>query len=237
MIRNLAVAVLIALSQLQAGAPAATEARRSQKGIETADLDRTVDPCADFYEFANGAWRKANPIPESTPRWSRRVAAHEANARRVEEILAEVSRRTDWPKGSVERLIGDHYASCMDETAIEAAGLAPLAPLLGEIDGIRNPADVQRVIRRLHDLAVPVPFGVAGALDYEEPSRYVGSVVAGTLGMGDRDPYVKTEPRFAEMRGKYRRHVARVLALGGMPESAAGPAADAVVELESRLAE
>ena len=210
---------------------------RGHKGVETGDLNRTVDPCTDFHEFASGSWRAANPIPAALPRWGPRDAAREANRRQLRELLEEVSSRQDWPLGSAEQLVGDHYASCMDEAAIDAAGITPLAPLLGEIDGARNMGDVQRAMRMLHELAIPVPFGIAGGLDYHAPTSFIANVVAGGLGLPDRDYYLKSEPRFVDSRAKYRVHIASILRLGGMPEAQASAAADDIFALEKRLAE
>ncbi len=207
------------------------------RGIEVGDLDLGADACTDFYDHANGAWRAEHPIPEGKPRWSRRVAAHDGNAQQVQALLAELAAKKDWPAGSAEQLAGDHFASCMDEASLESAGLTPLAPLLAQIDQVRTPADVQRALRRLHELAIPVGFGTSADLDYREPARSIVNVVAGTLGMPGRDDYVKTDPRLAEMRGKYRAHVARVLALGGMAAPKASASAQAILALEIRLAD
>src|SRR5919206_4710980 len=76
-----------------------------QHGVEVADIDRSADPCADFFQFANGAWRKANPIPPWMDRWSRRWESGETNKERVKEILEEVASRADWPRGSVEQIV------------------------------------------------------------------------------------------------------------------------------------
>jgi len=203
----------------------------------TPDVDRRIDPCTDFDAFANGPWRAANPIPAQLSRWGRRAAARETNRRQLQELLQELSGREDWPRGSIERLLGDHYASCMDEASIEGLGLAPLAPLLADIDAIRSRADLQRSIRRLHALAVPVGFGIIGVPDNHEPERFVANVVAGGLGLSSRDQYLQSEPRFVQARERYRAHVAHVLVMAGSPDTAAGESSLAILGLEKRLAE
>ncbi|HET7501912.1 MAG TPA: M13 family metallopeptidase N-terminal domain-containing protein, partial [Kofleriaceae bacterium] len=217
------------------GAPPA--GATAQRGIEAGDLDRGVDPCSDFYEYANGTWRTQNPIPAGKPRWSRRGVAREANRQNVRALVEELAGKLDRPAGSPEQLVGDHYASCMDEAAIDAAGAAPIAALVADIDAVKTPADVQRIIRRLHDLGIAALFGETGAYDNHEPKDFLLNLVPGGLGLPDRDAYLKTEPRFAELRNSYRQHVARVLALGGMPDKATLAAADGVIALEKRLAE
>lgn len=240
MIRNWMWVVAFVPAVAAYAAPAAMTMERapsSQKGVELGDLNRTVDACTDFYEFANGTWRSENPIPDAMPQWSRRVAAHEANRQRVQSVLDDVSRKTDWPPHSAEQIVGDYYASCMDEAGIDAAGLAPIAPLLAEIDAIRNLADTQRIIRRLHELAISVPFGTIGAPDYDAPDHFIENVVAGTLGLPDRDFYLSAEPKFAEAREKYRVHVANVLKFGGMTDAEAREAVDNIFAIEKRFAE
>ncbi len=208
----------------------------TQKGIEAEDVDRRVNPCTDFYEYANGAWRAQNPIPAGKPRWGRRAVGRDANRRNVRTLVQELASKTDWPAGSPERLVGDHYAACMDEPAIEAAGLSPIAPLLADIDAMKTAADVQRVIRRLHDIGIAAPFGETGAYDNDDPTSFLLNIVAGGLGLPDRDAYLKTDPPAVALRDTYRQHVARVLGLGGMPEQATLAAADGVIAFETRLA-
>jgi putative endopeptidase len=221
-----------------AAAPLAAHAASppAPQGVQVGDLNRQVAACADFYEFANGTWRAQNPIPASLPRWSRRVAAHEANWQRQQSVLEEVSRKSDWPTGSVEQVVGDHYASCMDETAVDGAGLTPLAPLLAEIDAIRTAGDIQRIIRRLHELAVPAPFTTNGEADFHNGNDFIENILPGGLGLPDRDYYLSPEPRYADARAGYRLHMVKVLTLGGMPERQADMAAADIFALEKRLA-
>ena len=229
--RRFGAAFLLAL------APAAFAADApARKGIETGDLDRSVAPCADFYEYANGAWRAANPIPPSMVRWSRRWQAGESTKDQLNAILDEVSASTAWPKGSVEQLIGDQYAACMDEARVEALGLEPIRPLLAEIDGLTDMAGVQRMIGRLHDLAIPVPFGLTASPDKHDPTRVIADLYASGLGLPDRDYYLKTEPRFQEAREKYKVHVAHLIELGGRSRAASRLDAEAVFGMERRLA-
>jgi len=212
-------------------APAPANAT-TQKGIEAGDVNRGADPCGDFFEYANGTWRAQNPIPAGKPLWSRRLAAREKNRQDVRALIQELAAKADWPAGSPEQLAGDLDASCMDEAAIDAAGISPVAPLLADIDAAKTPADVQRLVRRLHDIGIAAPFGETGAQDNHEPQYFQLNLVAGGLGLPDRDAYAK-----ADVLDKYRQHVARMLALGGMPEKAAPAAADGAIALEKRLAE
>lgn len=214
--------------------PACTKARATV--ATTPDVDRKIDPCTDFDAFANAPWRTANPIPAEQSRWGRRAAELENNRRDVQALLEELSGRESWPRGSIERLLSDHWASCMDQSRIERLGLAPVAPLLDEIDAIRSGADLQRSIRRLHALAVPVGFGLAGAMDTRDPRRFIANVVPGGLGLPGRDAYLGDGPELVQSRDRYRGRVAHVLALAGAPDAAAQESSRAILALETRLA-
>jgi endothelin-converting enzyme/putative endopeptidase len=125
----------------------------------------------------------------------------------------------------------------MDETALATAGLSPIASLLADIDAATTPAHVQRVLRRLHDLGIAAAFGEAGGYDNSDPAAFRLQLVAGALGMRDRELYSSSEPRAAQLRESYRHHVARVLELAGTPELGSLSAADGVVAFEKRLAD
>jgi putative endopeptidase len=162
--------------------PAAAPAGDKLVGVYTADIDRAANPCNDFYEFSNGAWRKANPIPASMTRWSRRWKAGEESKERLKDILDQVSARRDWKPGSVEQLIGDFYGACMDEAAVDAAGAKPLAPMRAEIAKLVDKAGLAAMIIKLHHQRIAVPFAVDSQSDLHEPTNVVAVVGASGLG-------------------------------------------------------
>jgi len=227
---------LIRLFLLATLCSVAAFAQQAPIGIQTADLDRSANPCNDFYEFSNGAWRAANPIPATMDRWSRRWAAGESNKDQLKVILEEASAKRDLPKGSVDQLIGDYYAACMDESRVNQAGATPIKPMLAEIDAIKDQASLQQMLLRFADLGIQVPFGVNAASDNHNPSQVIADVQAGGLGLPDRDYYLKTEDRFKEARAKYLVHVANMFQLAGYSEEASRKAADQVMQFETALA-
>src|SRR5262245_30923970 len=177
--RLIAGACVLVLAAGDAGL--AAEAR----GIYSEDLDRSVEACTDFYEFANGTWRRENPIPPSMVRWSRRWASGETAKDQLKVILDEVSANASWPAGSPEQLIGDYYAACMDEAKANELGAKPIEPYLAEIDGITDMAGVQRIVRRFHDVAITVPFGLYASSDNHEPTQVIAHIYASGLGLPD----------------------------------------------------
>jgi putative endopeptidase len=209
----------------------------SPTGVYTEDISRKAEPCGDFFEFANGAWRERNPIPDSMVRWSRRWASGELAKDQLKVILDDISARNTWPTGSVEQLVGDHYAACMDEKAVDAQGLKPIASLLRDIDALKDIAGVQRMIVRLHELGTNDPFGLTASPDNHEPSKVIADVYAAGLSLPDRDYYLKPDARFAEAREKYLDHVAATFRLAGYADAPARASARLVFEQEKALAE
>jgi putative endopeptidase len=212
-------------------------AQTPQRGVFTGDIDRSVDACTNFFDYANGGWRKENPIPASMQRWSRRWAAGETSKEQLRVILDEVSQKKDWPKGSIDQQISDFYGSCMDEKRVNALGVTPVQPLLDDIDAIHDRASLQELISRLNDLQMAAPFGVTSTPDNYNPTDVIARVFAAGLGLPDRDYYLKPDKRFAEARAEYRKHVAKMFELAGASRAAAKQASDTVFALESRLAE
>jgi putative endopeptidase len=209
---------------------------QAQQGVQVGDMDQKVQACTDFYEYANGAWRANNPIPASMDRWSRRWAAGESNKEQLRTILDEESAKTNQPKGSVNQLVGDFYGACTDLSKVNQAGIKPVQPLLADIGSMKDQADVQKMIGRLGDIGVSVPFGLNAASDNHNPSQVIADISAGGLGLPDRDYYVKTEERFQQARAKYLIHVANMFKLAGYSDADAQKAATSVMQFETALA-
>jgi endothelin-converting enzyme/putative endopeptidase len=204
--------------------------------VHLEDMDKSADACTDFYQYANGSWRAKNPIPPSMSRWSRRWQAGEEAKSQLKDILEAVARRRDWGRGSPEQLIGDFYGSCMDEKHIDQVGLAPVTPLLGEIDAARTPAQLQSVIRHLQNFGVLAPVAVRSTPDVHDPSQTIADIGTAGLGMPDRDYYLRPESRFKEARAKYLAHVSRMLELAGAPAPQAQHDAQTVFRMERAFA-
>jgi putative endopeptidase len=209
----------------------------AQHAIQMGDLDKKCDPCTDFAQYANGTWHAQNPIPPYMDRWSRRWQAGEETKDQLKVILEEVSGRTDWPKGSVEQLIGDYYSSCMDVERINKLGLVPAEPMLKEILEIKSSMDLQQMILNFNEKGIFVPFGLLSRPDNHNPTETIANVFASGLGLPDRDYYLKPEPRFQEARKKYRVHVATMFKLAGYDEKSAKAASETVFRMEEKLAE
>jgi endothelin-converting enzyme/putative endopeptidase len=233
--KSLAILLSIILVSMVAGITACAQ-EPALKGIEVSDLDRSVQPCDDFFNYSNGTWRSQNPIPASMDRWSRRWKAGEDNKDQLRKILEEVSAAPEQPKGTPAQLTGDFYAACTSVKAIDAAGITPLKSYLAAIDAIEDRAGIEKELMALQALGVQVPFAFSSSPHPHDPTRVIADVGAAGLGLPDRDYYVKTEKRFEDARAGYLVYVAKIFSLAGAPEAEAKAAAQTVMTFEAALA-
>ncbi len=218
-------------------APFALSQTSSLHGIDLADLDRKAEPCTDFFQFANGTWRANNPIPASMTRWSKRWQSGESAKDRLKDILEAASSDKNAPQASTERIIGDYYGACMDESRVNARGMEPIKPMFAKIDAARNIAALQQVMAEMHDILVQVPFSFGSQQDPHKPSLVLADIGASGLSLPDRDYYLKPEPRFKEAREKYVEHVTTMFKLAGWDQKTAAAAAQTIMGMETKLAE
>jgi putative endopeptidase len=198
-------------------------------------LDKSIDPCNDFYAYACSKWKAQNPVPADRPSWGRFDELHQRGEYIVRDILEKAS--ADRPgRSSNEQKIGDYYASCMDETAIERAGAKPLQQDFQSITGIKSKEDLTKEIVRLHREGADVLFGFDSGSDFKNASQIIAQVNQGGLGMPDRDYYFKDDPKSVELRKKYVDHVAKMFVLLGDDSAKAAAEAKVVMEIETGLA-
>jgi putative endopeptidase len=230
-----AVAVCCLVMTSAPGAQDTAVSTAKVSGFDLSSLDRTVDPCVDFYQFACGTWMRNNPIPSDQSRWGR----FNDLADRNREVLHQILERAASPSPShdaITRKIGDYYAACMNEPAIDALGAKPLQPELARIGALSDKRELFPALARLHRLGVDAGFGFYPAADMHDSTRFVANIDQGGLALPDRDNYLKTDAKSVELRAKYKEHVRRMFALLGDSPAAAESAATAVLDLETALA-
>jgi len=215
----------------------------AEVGLDATALDRTVDPCHDFYQFACGTWIKNTPIPGDQPRWNRSFSEIQ---KRNEEDLRAILEGVAAPGGAKnadEQKLGDFYASCVDEAALESAGLGPVQPYLDRIDSLTRPPAasaplptdrLEALVADLHRAGVHPFFVITSGPDDKDATTTIAHVDQGGLGLPDRDYYL--DAKFADVLAFYRSHVEAMMKLGGADDAGAKRAAEQVLALETKLA-
>ena len=206
-------------------------------GLDLSAIDKNASPCVDFYQYANGGWLAANPIPASFSVWGTDSLLSEKNRDVMHEVLEAAAKNTNAPKGSNEQKVGDFYAACMAEDQINAAGLKPLQPELARINAIKDTKGVQAEVAHLHTFGLGTLFRHGSTQDAKNSAEVTFEVLQGGLGLPDRDYYFKDDEKSKNIRAEYLKHVARMFELmGDKPEQAAAEA-QTIMSIETKLAE
>jgi len=234
--------ILIAASAMCAWL--AAESRPKVSAVDVAGMDPAVRPGDDFYDYANGGWMKTTEIPPDRAVYASFTFVEELVEKRTVELIQNAGKAGASP-GSPAAMVGAYYDAYMDEKAIEKRGLTPLKADLEAIAGIKDRAGLARVLGsglradvdalNSTDFYTDRPFGLWAAPGFGDPSRYVPYLLQGGLGMPDRDNYLQTDQKSAELQGKYKAHIVAVLELGGLKDAAARGAR--IYDLERRIAE
>jgi putative endopeptidase len=205
-----------------------------QTGFSPAAMDKSVNPCNDFYQYACGSWMKANPVPSDQSRWGRFNELQERNITTLKDILETSSAKST--RTPVEQKIGDYYAACLDEKGIEQKGTAPLKPYLDQIAAIDSRDALAAALGRLHKVRVDGFFSVGAGPDFKNSKLVIAHVGEGGLSLPDRDYYLNTDAKSVELRDKYVAHVTNMFKLLGYPEDKAAASAKVVLRIETELA-
>ena len=206
------------------------------KSYDLGAMDKSVDPCEDFYQYSCGTWRKNNPIPSDQSRWGRFNELADYNRQFLHNILEKASAN-DPKRTPVMQKVGDMYQSCMDEATVNKKGSTPLKPELDRINAISNKDQLIEAIAYLHSLGVPAVFGFNSSPDLHNASMLIANISQGGLGLPDRDYYFEADPKSQETREKYLDHVAKMFVLLGDDEAAAKKEAQVVMDIETKLAD
>ncbi|HMW37426.1 MAG TPA: M13 family metallopeptidase, partial [bacterium] len=206
------------------------------KTIEAENLDTTVAPCNDFYQYANGGWLKNNPIPAAFSRWGSFNELADFNTTALRGLLETAANDKNAQKGSNQQKIGDFYYTGMDSAGIEAAGLKPLASEFARIDGIKDVKDLAVVLSYYHQFAMDPAFNVFVGQDDKNSTMMIANAYQGGLGLPDRDYYTKTDEKSKTIRSAYEKYIAKLLMLSGIDEKSSVKAASAIMGIETQLA-
>ena len=196
-------------------------------GFDTAGMDRAVQPGDNFYMFANGTWAKNTPIPADKSNYGMFTKLDDLSKERTRTIIEEAAK-------DPSNRIGTTYNSFLDTAAIEAAGLGPIQPWLGEIKGLGSRAGYAALAAKAGRYGIAIPFGLYVGQDDKSPDRYVTQMFQAGIGMPDRDYYLQSDDRMKGIRAKYLAHMTNVLTLAGEPNAAAR--AKAILDFETEIA-
>jgi putative endopeptidase len=202
----------------------------------TADmLDKSVDPCVDFYAYACSKWQAQNPVPSDRSSWGRFNELTERGEYILRDILDKYSAN-DAKRSAPEQKIGDYYQACMDESAIERAGAAPLQSELKAVDALKSKQDLAAEAIHLHRQGIGVLFNFGSGQDFKDSTQVIAEADQGGMSLPDRDYYVKDEPKSVELRKQYVEHVGKMFVLMGDSSEKAAAEAKTVMDIETGLA-
>ena len=196
-------------------------------GFDTAGMDRSVQPGVNFYMFSNGTWAKNTQIPADKSNYGMFTRLDDLSKDSTRVIIEEAAKDSN-------SKIGNAYSSFLDSAAIEAKGLAPIQPWLGEIKGLNNRSGYAALAAKAGRYGIGIPFGMFVGQDDKSPDRYVTQMFQSGIGMPDRDYYLLQDERMKGVRAKYLEHLTNVLTLAG--ESNAAARAKALLDFETEIA-
>jgi endothelin-converting enzyme/putative endopeptidase len=227
----------VLFAQQPAAAPSAQplQAMPYLPSLDVNNLDRSVDPCTDFYKFACGGWQKHNPIPADQAGWDVYAKLANDNQQFLWGILEEDAKATD--RTPVQQKVGDYFAACMNTSAIDARGYTPVKPALLEIDALKTRQALVAALGRLqHTYAGSFFFRAGTGQDAVDSSTVIVGIGAGGLGLPDRDYYLKTDPKSVKIREQYVAFIQQLLALTGENSDQTAADSAAVLRIETALA-
>ena len=225
---------LIFSLMLLMAAPSTTTAQ-GKSGIKPENLDKSVNPATDFYQFATGGWQKSNPLPAAYSRFGSFDQLQEDNNKRINAILSDLQKK-QYADGTVERKLSDFYKLAIDSVRRNSEGIAPVRPLLNEMESAKTKSDLENIQLKYSAFSFGVPYNYGFGADEKNVTMNILNVSQGGLTLGQKDYYVNNDEATVKIRNAYREHIARMFRLFGFSERQAVQRRDAVFRFETALA-
>ena len=215
--------------------------------FDPAMADKSLDPCNDFFQYACSKWMKANPIPADQSGWGTFNSLALWNIAAVRETL-ESAASSSGNRTAIEQKVGDYYAACMDEAAVNRAGIAPLKPTLERIEKLKDKSQLPELSAYIHQRIRPanlnfieaqyqgILFGVYAQPGFDDASMTLGALDQAGMNLPSREFYLNDDDKSKEIRAKYLKHISRLLVLSGESSAAAEADAAAILSFETALA-
>ena len=230
-----AVFALLAASLCAAqSSSSSSELPKQVPGFDPTAMDKTADPCVDFYQYSCGNWMKNNPIPSDKARWGRFDALAERNL----HVLRGILEKAEAPgqHTAIEQKVGDYYAACMDEATVEKKGASPLQPEMQHIAAIKSKQEMIAQVASMHRNGMPALFAFYPMPDMHDSTLTIANLDQGGISLPDRDYYLKDDAKSVETRQKYQEHVQKMFELAGDKPDVAAAEAKTVLAIETGLA-
>ena len=228
--KHIIPAVLFASASLTAGAQA-----QLTSGIDLKNLDNSVRPADDFYQYACGGWMKNNPLPAAYSRFGSFDQLGLDNNKRVNTILSDLLKK-EYPQGTTERKLSDFYKLAMDSVRRNKEGVKPVMPLINEIEKAKTVADLRKVQLKYATFGYGVPMGIGFGADEKNATMNILNIYQGGICLGQKEYYLDTDPATTAIREAYKKHIERMFKLFCFSDAAAKKKMESIMKVETALA-
>lgn len=218
-----------------AAAPACGAMAQNKSGLVLADLDKTVSPATDFYQFATGGWQKSHPLPAAYSRYGSFDMLQENVNKQINTILTDLSKKK-YKAGTNERKLSDFYKMAMDSVRRNQEGIAPVKPMLDEMEAAKTLEALRQVQLKYGKMGFGVPFGSYFGADDKNVTMNIFSVGQGGLTLGQKDWYVNPDKATSDIREAFKKHIVRMFELFGFNHADAQRKMQSVFRFETELA-
>ncbi len=205
-------------------------------GFSLSNLDTSVSPCTNFYQYAVGGWLKQNPVPASESKWGSFSILNNENLTKLKLILEETSAKQQ-KKGSDEQLVGDMYKSAIDSNFVNELGISPLENYIRKIEALSTTDEILLILAEMRKLGSGFLFGYYVGQDEKNSEKYITTIYQGGLGLPDREFYFPQDERGNTILTEYKSHIKQLFLLIGKPDTEAEKSAKFVQEIEIQLAQ